>query len=85
MLLNYFKFQIVFLTCINFNLFSLSIRCFTLCSLSQKSKIEGGRLFLCYATELYTFNMFIYSQHILNIPYIVYCELASEVRCEDNC
>ena len=43
---------------------------------------EGGRLFLCYATELYTFNMFIYSQYTPNRPYIVYCELASEARCE---
>ena len=39
-------------------------------------------MFFCYAKELYTFNMFIYSQYTPNRPYIVYCELASEARCE---
>ena len=43
---------------------------------------RGVRLFFGYATELYTFNMFIHSQYKLKRPNVVYSELDSEVRYE---
>ena len=43
------------------------------------SIIEMSQLILNYYWELFTFNMFIYSQHILNRPYILWIRLWGEM------